>query len=109
MNAVPATRSQGTGQLDALYDSTTRLLRWKASWSGLSGAITGVQFHGPGTEGQVAPVTLLWPAPFGPTYEGRATLTPEQALHLVEGRWYINVQTSTYPAGEVRGQLRVVH
>lgn len=108
-SALPPTRTSGVGQLDAIYDSNTRLFRWKASWSGLSGTITGVQFHGPADYGQNGPATLVWPGPFGPTYEGRATLTPEQAVDLLDGRWYLNVRTSAYPAGELRGQLRVVH
>lgn len=108
-SAMPPTRSSGTGQLDALYDSSTRLLRWKTSWSGLSGPITGVQFHGPADYGQNGPVVMVWPAPFGPTYEGRATLTTQQAIDLLDGRWYVNVFTSPYPSGELRGQLRVVH
>lgn len=108
-DAVPPTRSSGSGQIDALYDANTGLLRWRASWSGLSSAITGVNFHGPASEGQTAPVTLVWPAPFGPTYEGHATLPPQQAQDLLSGRWYISIQTSLYPGGEVRGQLRVVH
>lgn len=106
--AVPPTRSVGSGQLDALYDANTRLFRWKASWTGLSGQITGVQFHGPASASQVGPAVMVWPGPFGPTYEGRATLTPQQAAELLEGLWYVNVSTSVYPSGEVRGQLRVV-
>ncbi|MDO5289220.1 MAG: CHRD domain-containing protein [Pseudomonadota bacterium] len=108
-SAVPPTRSSGSGQIDALYNASTGLLRWRASWSGLSGTITGVNFHGPAGENQTAPITLVWPAPFGPSYEGHATLQPQQAQDLLNGRWYVNIQTSLYPAGEVRGQLRVVH
>jgi hypothetical protein len=104
----PPTRSVATGQLDALYDASTRLLRWKTSWSGLSGPITAVQFHGPAGMDQNGPPAMVWPGPFGPTYEGRATLTPQQGEDLVEGRWYVNVFTGAFPAGEVRGQLRVV-
>ena len=107
-SAVPANRSIASGRIDALYDSSTRLLRWKASWTGLSGAITGIQFHGPADMGQTAPAAMIWPGPFGPRYEGRATLTPQQAIDLVDGRWYVNVVTTGFPAGEVRGQLRVV-
>jgi len=107
-SAVPPADSDGTGQLDALYDSGTGLLRWKAVWSGLSGPITAVQFHGPAERGETGPPTMIWPAPFGPTYEGRATLTPQQAGDLLAGRWYVNVSTDTYPAGEMRGQLRQV-
>ncbi|WP_051237513.1 CHRD domain-containing protein [Ottowia thiooxydans] len=108
MSVIPATRSNGSGQLDALYDSSTRTLRWKTSWTGLSGAITAVQFHGPADPGQSAPASMIWPGPFGPRYEGRATLTPQQAVDLMDGRWYVNVMTSAYPAGEVRAQLRIV-
>jgi len=106
---VPPTRSSATGQLDLLYDAGTRLLRWKTSWSGLSGQITGVQFSGPADAGQNGPPAMLWPGPYGATYEGRATLTPRQADDLLAGRWYVIVFTAAYPAGEVRGQLRVVH
>ncbi len=108
-SVVPASRSGGSGQLDALYDSNTRTLRWKASWSGLSGAITGVQFHGPAEYGQNAPAVMVWPGPFGPTYEGRATVNANQAVDLIDGRWYVTVYTTNYPAGELRGQLRVVN
>jgi len=107
-SAVPPADSAATGQLDALYDSSTGLLRWKTVWSGLRGPITSVQFHGPADSGQNAPPTIIWPAPFGPTYEGRVVLTPQQAQGLLAGRWYVNVATTAYPAGELRGQLRQV-
>ena len=68
-----------------------------------------MRFHAPGLEGQEAPAVMLWPGPFGPTYEGRATLTANQAVDLLDGRWYVVVSTTAYPAGELRGQLRVVH
>lgn len=107
-SVLPPTRSNGVGQLDALYDGTTRLLRWKTSWSGLSSPITGIQFHGPADQSQVGSPAMVWPGPFGSTYEGRATLTPQQANDLLQGLWYVNVFTGNYPAGEIRGQLRVV-
>lgn len=108
-SVVPPSRSGGNAQLDALYDSNARTLRWKTSWFGLSGAITAVQFHGPAESGQNAPAVMVWPGPFGPTYEGRATLTANQAVDLIDGRWYVTVYTTNYPAGELRGQLRVVN
>ena len=92
----------------AVYDPATRLLRWKTRWSGLSGAITGAQFHGPADAGQNAPAVLAWPAPFGASYEGRATLGAAQASDLLAGRWYVSVYTAAYPLGELRGQVRVV-
>lgn len=107
--AVPPAGGQAEGEIYLLYDSGTGLLRWKASWSGLSGAITAIHYHGPATEGQTAPAVMIWPGPFGSAYEGRATLTPEQAADLIAGYWYVNVQTSRYPQGELRGQLLIVN
>ena len=107
-SAVPPTPSLGSGHIDMMFNRETNVLRWKTTWGGLDGAITGVQFHGPAPAGQTAPAVMIWPAPFGPTYEGRATLNAEHANELLQGLWYVNVQTSAYPQGEIRGQLRVV-
>jgi hypothetical protein len=106
---VPPTPSNGNAQIDLLYDSGTRLLRWKAQWTGLSSPITGVQFYGPAAQGQQGPPTLIWPGPFGPRYEGRATIMPQQATDLMGGLWYVSITTVNYPGGEIRGQLRVVY
>jgi hypothetical protein len=106
---VPPTPSNGSAQIDLLYDSSTRLLRWKAQWTELSSPITGVQFYGPAEQGQQGPPTLIWPGPFGPRYEGRATITPQQATDLMGGLWYLSITTANYPGGEIRGQLRVVY
>ena len=108
-STVPPARSAAVGQLDALYDCDSGLLRWKASWSSLSGPIASVQFHAPAEMGQIAPPALVWPGPFGPSYEGRAVITPQQATDLLSGRWYLNLTTRAYPTGELRGQLRVVY
>jgi hypothetical protein len=37
--------------------------------------------------------------------DGMATLTPEQAKELVDGKWYFNLHTSVNPGGEIRGQI----
>ena len=107
-DAVPPTPSYGSGHIDMVFNRETGVLRWKTTWGGLQGAITGVQFHGPAGAGQTAPAAMIWPAPFGATYEGRATLNDQHASELLQGLWYVNVQTSAYPSGEIRGQLRVV-
>ncbi|MDR0457747.1 MAG: CHRD domain-containing protein [Burkholderiaceae bacterium] len=103
------TSSGAMAQIDLVYNPGTRLLRWKAQWTNLSSPITAIRFHGPAAQGQDGPPTLIWPGPFGPTYDGRATLTPEQATDLVGGLWYVNISTVNYPGGEIRGQLQVVY
>lgn len=109
MNEMPPVRTAATGRVDAVLDSNTRLLRWKASFNALSGPPTGAHFHGPAAAGSNAGVALGWRGPLGNSYEGRATLTPQQAAELMAGRWYANVHTAAYPAGEIRGQMIVRH
>lgn len=106
--AIPPGHSSAWGHIDLLYDSGTRLLRWKAAWSGLSSEITGVRFHGPAEPTETAGAVMIWPGPFGARYEGRATLTSAQAVDLLSGHWYVNVLTRGQPMGEIRGQLGVV-
>jgi len=108
-SAVPPTSSNATAQIDLVYDTSTRLLRWKADWASLSSPITGVRFYGPAAQGQQGQPALIWPGPFGSIYWGQATLTPQQAANLMGGLWYVSVSTVNYPGGEIRGQVRVVY
>ena len=104
-NVVPATSSTAMGTADAVLDKQTRLLRWKMSFSQLSGPVTMAHFHGPAAIGVNAGVALDFAGPVNSPYEGRATLSAQQAADLLAGKWYINLHTARFPAGEIRGQM----
>ena len=106
-NEVPSNASQGSGSVDAVLNKDTNLLRWKVSYTGLSGPVTGAHFHGPAAVGANAGVVLPWPGPVTSPMEGSATLTPAQVAELVAGRWYANIHTAANPGGEIRGQMMV--
>lgn len=105
---VPPLTTAAVGRVDAVLDTDTRLLRWKATLNGLSGVPTGAHFHGPATAGQNAGVALGWPAPLSIRYEGSATLSTAQMADLMAERWYVNVHTAAHPGGEIRGQMTTV-
>jgi CHRD domain len=107
MNAaseVPPNDSKATGTLTATYDTGSKLLSWKGSYSGLSGAATAAHFHGPAEPGKNAPVAVPIQNPIA-SFEGSAPLTDVQAADLLAGRYYVNVHTEANKGGEIRGQV----
>ncbi len=102
---VPATTTKGAGMADIDYDTATKKLSWKLSYSGLSGPATAAHFHGPAEPGKNAGVAVpIANAGTSPT-EGSATLTDAQAADLMAGKYYVNIHTKDNPGGEIRGQV----
>lgn len=105
-NEVPANTSPATGTVDAVLNKDTNLLRWKVSYTGLTGPATAGHFHGPAAATANAGVVLGWTTAESGS-EGSATLTAAQAADLMAGRWYANIHTKANPGGEIRGQMMV--
>ena len=107
MNAaseVPPNMTRGSGLAEAWLNKDTNVLKYKITYTGLSGPATGAHFHGPASAGANAGVVLPFANPESPI-EGQATLTPDQVADLMAGRWYANIHTAANPAGEIRGQM----
>jgi len=104
---VPPTQGAGKGEVTATYDTASKKLSWKGSYSDLSGPATAAHFHGPAAAGKNAGVVIpiFAGAAAKSPFEGSATLTDAQAKELLGGEWYVNVHTATNKAGEIRGQL----
>jgi hypothetical protein len=103
-NEVPPGNSKATGQVTATYDTASKKLSWKGSYSGLSGPATAAHFHGPAPAGKNAGV-MVPINPHGPSFTGSATLNDAQANALMAGQIYVNVHTASNKAGEIRGQM----
>ena len=104
---VPATTSPGKGEVSVQYDSATKMLSWKGTYSGLTGAASAAHFHGPAEAGKNAGVAVPAPAAASP-FEGSAALTDAQAADLAAGKIYFNLHTAANPGGEIRGQVMPV-
>jgi hypothetical protein len=101
---VPANNSKGVGTADITFDTATKKLTWKVSYSGLTGPATMGHFHGPAEPGKNAGVVLAFANPASPI-QGSTTLTDAQAADFMAGKWYVNVHTSQNKGGEIRGQV----
>ena len=101
---VPANTTAGTGSVTVTYDTDSKKLTWKGSYSGLTGPATAAHFHGPAPEGKNADV-MVPISPNGPSFEGSITLNDAQAKALMDGDMYVNVHTAANKGGEIRGQL----
>jgi hypothetical protein len=103
---VPPNTSSGQGTADLTYDTQSKQLTWKVSYSGLSGPATAAHFHGPAEAGKNAGIMIPIQNIATSPAEGSATLTDAQAADLAAGRMYVNVHTAANPGGEIRGQVK---
>ena len=103
---VPATDSQGTGEVDATLDTASKTFSYTVTYSGLTGPATMAHFHGPAAAGANAGVQVPVPmAALASPMKGTVALTDTQVADLEAGKWYFNIHTAAHPGGEVRGQL----
>jgi uncharacterized repeat protein (TIGR01451 family) len=100
---VPPTTSMATGTATLMLspDETNALVALQ--FSGLSSAQTAAHIHGPTLPGSNAPI--LFPLPEGQVTDFEISLTPTQAQDLRDGKFYVNVHSSNFPNGEIRGQF----
>lgn len=103
LQPAPPTGSPGMGigfvtlQLDGTLD-------FDIFFTGLLGVEVAAHFHGPAMFGQNAGV--LFPLPLGsPKLGSVGPLSPQQQSDLLAGLWYVNIHSTMFPGGEIRGQV----
>jgi hypothetical protein len=109
---VPPITSSGTGTFEGTYNQTTKVLNYTVRWSLGNQADTtrAMHFHGPAetteSKGVRLPITGFPTGSTNQTFTSQtAPLDATQETELLNGKWYINIHSSTYPGGELRGQL----
>jgi hypothetical protein len=115
LQETPPNASPATGTLTGSYDDGTNILLWSGSFSGLTGTTTNAHFHGPAAPGvgpagvQVGMTGATGDVfPLGVTsgsYSGSATISAAQETDLLAGLWYVNIHSTTFGGGEIRGQV----
>jgi len=106
---VPATTSTATGSGTFTIDTNANTLTYNISASGLQGgSITGMHIHGSvvppnGALGQNSAITF----DLGTTLPANGTWNyPEEIeAEILAGRTYVNIHTTLFSNGEIRGQI----
>lgn len=101
---VPPTNSPATGTASLILSPDEKTARLSLTFSGLTSPETDAHIHGPAAVGSNAGV--IFPLPLGQLNDFEITLTPQQVTDLKSGLHYVNVHTSNFMNGEIRGQFQ---
>ena len=106
---VPAVNSTATGYARVFIDEATGTLRFTVVFSGLSSNQTASHIHAPGAIGVSTAVAINFGAVGGTsgTISGTTTVTPTQLAQIRAHLGYVNVHSTNFPGGEIRGQLGI--
>ena len=99
---VPANSSTATGTFTGNYVGSTKQLTYTVIYQGLTPSIAHIHTGAPGATGSVAVPFANLASPI----TGTVTLTTDQANDLLNNRRYVNIHTSTFSNGEIRGDIK---
>jgi len=100
---TPPNNSAGAGRATLLLSPDEKTARFSLTFSGLSSGQTDAHIHGPAAPGVSAPPVV--PLPLGQINDLPITLTVSQVQDLKNGLLYVNVHSTNFPTGEIRGQF----
>ena len=99
---TPPTGSPATGVGCVTLDTSTNIISYNVTFTGLLGTQTAAHIHvgAPGVAGGI-----IVGIPNGSPSTGTAALTPAQAATLTAGNYYFNIHSTVFGGGEIRGQI----
>lgn len=104
---VPSNASTATGRGRIVLDRTTNMITFTISFTGLSSAQTLSHIHSPAPIGVSTGVSVNFGTVGGTsgTISGTAAVTPTIIGHILSGQAYVNIHSTNFPGGEIRGQI----
>lgn len=104
---VPTNASTGTGYARVVLNESALTVTWTVVFTGLSSNQTASHIHGPAAVGANAGVLINFPAVGGTagTLTGTAAITATQIANMRAGNTYVNIHSTNFAGGEIRGQL----
>jgi hypothetical protein len=111
---VPPINSPGRGSCVITLNTTETQFTVTCTYSGLTTNVVGAHIHDAGPVGVSGPVrfnfnyTGTTSGTIGPlTFPATGQLTPAQVADLRAKRWYVNIHTTQFTGGEIRGQVKI--
>lgn len=111
-NEVPINSSSATGNATLTLNNTTKMFTITGTYKGITTSVTGAHIH-KGTTTEAGPI--IFPLAFNPdsaypttgtiSYTSTVALDANQEADLMANLNYVNIHTSAYSTGEIRGQL----
>ena len=100
-----STTSAATASFVSSLNTTTRVLSYTVTYQGFTEPLTGGHLHRINKADGTGPVDIPFPSLTSPI-SATTTLRQAQVDSLLAGQYYANLHTKTYPAGEIRGEVR---
>jgi len=109
---VPANNSPGSGTCFVTLNGSETQISVECRYRNLTSNVVGAHIHDNG------PVGVNGPIRFDLSFTGGTTgtigprtfaTTPAQVAELRSNKWYVNIHTSNFPGGEIRGQVKRVN
>ena len=104
---VPAVATNATGYARVVLNESAGTITFTVVFSGLSSTQTASHIHAPGAIGATAAVAINFGAVGGTsgTITGTVAITPTQIAQIRAHQGYVNVHSTNFSGGEIRGQL----
>jgi hypothetical protein len=99
---VPANNSAATGTFTGVYTPGNKQLSYTVVYQGLVPSVAHIHIGAPGVSGPVAIPFAQLTSPI----TGTVTLTADQAEKLLTNSMYVNMHSSAFPNGEIRGDIK---
>ena len=99
---VPSNASSATGTATLLFDTITKIFVLKVTYSGLTSSAGHIHKAAAGASGGVV---FPFPSFTSPVDYTSVALTAQQEADLRANLYYVNIHSSAFAAGEIRGQL----
>lgn len=110
-NEFPSNASTASGTVDYSYNKTTKLFSFFLTWNNLSDNATGSHIHGPAPKGTNASIVFDFFQKIQKTKSGSFSNsvlvdgTSIKEADLLAGKYYFNMHSAPFPAGEIRAQI----